>query len=527
MPTRILEVSEDSIKLRCDMTNKPFDYLVLSHMWGENHGNQLLLQKANIEEFKKNVPMQELATSATFREAIRVTRALGYHYIWIDSLCIVQDSKSDWDYEASRMAIVYGNAVCNIACLFPPDSDEQPTTREDPRVWHPCILRPATPSRPGVYIEQVNRAWILGDKRYGREWLMQNKWPLFNRAWTFQEYLLSPRTLLLGHKNLMYQCTQFFYDELLGPLGISHNNNNSPLSSLPTTATATSETKLNLDADLCKSKYFPPSLSTVTKTTDPCAINLMAFQRTWLSLINEYRARKLSFGKDRIIAIAGIARAFAHLGDLTYLAGTWAQCLPVGLLWYMTEKPSLLASQHNDIAPGPPVSYTVQVNENVITDGQGKKVPSWSFFNVPIYAFHHLGSLFGDDEVSAKRKSMADLARVCFDNVFWGRLLAFRWMGSPEGQVPVTAYSDFTDLRLTLGTKMVPVSSVWLTDIFKQLWRIRKGTACTADRKFDCDPIFKYHADDISVSGGELPKNAVLALVADVQIVRLAVITLV
>jgi hypothetical protein len=183
MPTRILEVSEDKIRLRCDMTNKPFEYLVLSHMWGDNHSQQLLLENDNIEDFQKDIPMHKLANSATFREAIRVTRALGYCYIWIDSLCIVQNSKSDWDHEASRMATVYGNAVCNIACLFPPNNDRQPTTREDPRVWHPCILRDATTSQPGVYIEQVNKSWILSSERDGRDWLMQDRWPLFKRAW--------------------------------------------------------------------------------------------------------------------------------------------------------------------------------------------------------------------------------------------------------------------------------------------------------------------------------------------------------
>ncbi|KAI4694302.1 hypothetical protein J4E81_006518 [Alternaria sp. BMP 2799] len=249
MPTRILEVSEDKIRLRCDIATKPYEYLVLSHMWGQNYGQQLLLKEANIEEFKRDIPMQKLGTSATFREAIRVTRTLGYRYIWIDSLCIIQDSKSDWDYEATRMATV-----------------------------------------------------------------------------TFQEYLLSPRTLLLGHKNLMYQCSQFFYDELLGPIGSSPN---------PSTTTSVTPETPSLDTDLCKSKYFPPSLSNLSKlsSSDPCAPVLLSFLRNWLSLINEYRARNLSFGKDRIIAIAGIARAFAHLGNLTYLAGLWRECLPVTLLW--------------------------------------------------------------------------------------------------------------------------------------------------------------------------------------------------
>ncbi|RYN29230.1 hypothetical protein AA0112_g7390 [Alternaria arborescens] len=330
---------------------------------------------------------------------------------------------------------------------------------------------------------------------------------------TFQEYLLSPRTLLLGHKNLMYQCTQLFYDELLGPLGTSHN---------PVLTTIAASEKPNLNTDLRKSKYFPSTLPAVGKKSseDSCAPVITSFLRTWLSLINEYRARRLSFGEDRIIAMAGIARAFAHLGDMTYLAGMWRQCLPVGLLWYVAEKPSLLARAHNNIAPGPPVSYTVQVIEEVaLADGK-QQVPSWSFFSIPIFAFHHMGLLFGDEEVSVRRKSMADSARVCFDSVFWATVLAFWWKDCPEGQVPVRAYNDFTGLRITLETKMLPVSSGWLTDILEQMQRTWEETTCAADRNLDCSPIFNHHPDDIRNSNGELPENTVLALVVDVQIVR-------
>jgi hypothetical protein len=129
MPTRVLEVSATTIRLRCGMAKSSFEYLALSHMWGENHSQQLRLLEANLLAFETEIPMHKLASSATFLEAIRMTRILGYRYIWIDSLCIIQDSSSDWEYEAARMAIVYGNAVCNIACLFPPQNGAQPMLR--------------------------------------------------------------------------------------------------------------------------------------------------------------------------------------------------------------------------------------------------------------------------------------------------------------------------------------------------------------------------------------------------------------
>ena len=90
-----------------------------------------------------------------YKEAIRVTLALGYRYLWIDSLAIIQDSDEDWTYEARRMAIVYGNATANLAFLFPPHSPSAPSSREDPRSSNPCILRASSSHTPGIYIEHT------------------------------------------------------------------------------------------------------------------------------------------------------------------------------------------------------------------------------------------------------------------------------------------------------------------------------------------------------------------------------------
>jgi hypothetical protein len=51
----------------------------------------------------------------TFRESIRVVQALNVRYLWIDSLCIIQDSQDDWSREAANMDIIYSNSYCNIA----------------------------------------------------------------------------------------------------------------------------------------------------------------------------------------------------------------------------------------------------------------------------------------------------------------------------------------------------------------------------------------------------------------------------
>ena len=72
-----------------------------------------LLKQDNITHFRDLIPYEQLPK--TFKDAIRIERALGIRYLWIDSLCIVQDSSANWQREAAMMAEVYANSVCNIA----------------------------------------------------------------------------------------------------------------------------------------------------------------------------------------------------------------------------------------------------------------------------------------------------------------------------------------------------------------------------------------------------------------------------
>lgn len=294
------------------MSSSNIKYLALSHMWGDPKVKHLKLLRSNLSSFQRNIPLKKL--SSIYKEAIRVTLALGFNYLWIDSLCIIQDSSADWKYEARLMASVYGNAVCNLAFLFP-DGETMPRVREDPRVWNPCLLQPASGTLPGIAVQHyTNDLRRTYQSHETQDWLVQSKWPLFGRAWTFQEYLLSPRTLLLGHKNLMWQCSHGFYDELMGPIAEAPKewNDETP----------------KKGRDMGKSRYFPSSLQAGLGQCDSVsAPAALTFIIDWQSLINEYRSRALTKACDRVIAFAGIARAFTNLGDMTYLAGCWASTL--------------------------------------------------------------------------------------------------------------------------------------------------------------------------------------------------------
>ncbi|KAH7377838.1 heterokaryon incompatibility protein-domain-containing protein [Pyrenochaeta sp. MPI-SDFR-AT-0127] len=511
-PTRIIEITETKIRLRCDIRSERYDYLVLSHMWGPNPTHQLQLLHEHLEKFQEEIPWVKFEASSTFREAVQTTRTLGYRYLWIDSLCIIQDSPTDWQYEADRMAIVYGNAICSLAFLFPADregegeGEGEPIPCEDPRIWSPCILRPASSSHHGVYIVHITSTWrrqFDHDEKY-KPWLVQRDWPLFGRAWAFQEYLLSPRTLLIGHQNLMWQCSELFYDEILGPIAHRHES--------------TSENPKR-GKDLGKSRYFPESISAVATATTLSAPSLLSFMKDWHSLVEEYRARKLTYAKDRVIAFSGIARAFQTLGKMTYLAGAWNEVLPLSLLWYVDKKLSSLVRKENAIPNGamPASIWTADVGEHTM-----QAAPSWSWFSVPIYKVYQLWFLLDDDEVYVRSKSYLATPLVCWDDIFWAKPVAYQFASESPNRFPeATGFFDFTGLQVTLEMPILPVKAGLPKDLAEQMDSLREASDSPDDEAFCWLPDFEYFPD---IPAGRIspPRNAVYALVAEFQTVRVA-----
>lgn len=58
----------------------------------------------------------------TFRDAIAMTERLGFQYLWIDALCIIQNSSADWMAEAACMYDVYFYGTLMLSADVSPDS---------------------------------------------------------------------------------------------------------------------------------------------------------------------------------------------------------------------------------------------------------------------------------------------------------------------------------------------------------------------------------------------------------------------
>lgn len=120
LPTRLIDVGkydgEVTLRLSGCLPQNP-QYLTLSHCWGNYVIEKLTI--VNLVSMLDRIPAEAL--NQTFRDAFTVTRKLGLRYIWIDSLCIIQDSFEDWVKEVTQMSKAYSCSFLNIAALDAPD----------------------------------------------------------------------------------------------------------------------------------------------------------------------------------------------------------------------------------------------------------------------------------------------------------------------------------------------------------------------------------------------------------------------
>lgn len=114
LPTRVIDVGSPDGRTEprlYETSGEPGDYIALSHCWGG--AQPLRTTKETICSLKTCIPWAELPN--TFQDAIKVTRGLGIRYLWIDSLCIIQDDAQDWEREAANMAVIFEAAYLTIA----------------------------------------------------------------------------------------------------------------------------------------------------------------------------------------------------------------------------------------------------------------------------------------------------------------------------------------------------------------------------------------------------------------------------
>ncbi|KAF4995063.1 hypothetical protein FDECE_12918 [Fusarium decemcellulare] len=322
LPTRLLQCQpstttgqDPTVKLiNTKELSLSTQYAALSHRWGEVQ--PLMLLRRLEDAFNHDIPFTSIP--ATFQDAIRLANALGIHYMWIDSLCIIQDSKEDWEAEAAHMASVYSQAYVTISATAAKDSSAG--LKQDSMLKHPCEIVPTWTCSDGV--EMPSGRFRLIDRSAFCDRVLSQ--PLFRRGWVFQEWILSPKTIHVARDQLWWTSA----------------------SNMKTEGFASNETCNGYSFDVNQEFAHTMPLGTLYSMGKQ---NVESLRPVWHLLLQDYMSRSFTFESDRLIAFAGIAslyRALARVPPDSYLAGIWRQSLLRDLLWTVRDGRKVSPPQH-------------------------------------------------------------------------------------------------------------------------------------------------------------------------------------
>ena len=283
-------------------------YVALSHCWGET--NTAILKEDTLRTMTGGIDWSQLPK--TFQDAIYVTRRLGFRYLWIDSLCIIQDSTEDWSKESGTMHAVYANCVLTIAAAWGKDSGTGLFIERKPLDQQPCrIFRDAC---TGVYIQPniTNPA---------RSYVKDNVETLEKRAWAVQERFLPARILSYRSFELRWDCLETHGSE-----------------SWPTKLRRRAEKMIA--EDIRRDWVYKPEntalrqISLLNTRSGRFDLDYMIdFYCHWKDILETYTKARLTFRSDVLVAFSGITKTVEKWTGLTNIFGMWKELLPLDLLW--------------------------------------------------------------------------------------------------------------------------------------------------------------------------------------------------
>ncbi|KXJ94922.1 heterokaryon incompatibility protein-domain-containing protein [Microdochium bolleyi] len=368
-------------------------YATLSHCWGG--ADVPTLTSHTIRSLRQGTQQDSLPR--TFAEAIAVVRRLGIRYLWIDSLCIVQDSPADWAAEAGIMGDVYKNSTINIMATASRDSHGGLfRERADPQTGLDTLgLIHVEAAWSTVEDGGAHRVFPMGTSLQLTEldlWQVSvAEAPLNTRGWVLQERVLSPRALHFGKEQLLWECRSLNACELFpeglpdvllgnidrikpvaprikGAIDITHIPHGAPLQLGASPETSTQQ------FDALKKNMQQAVLAQLQEARrDHWMFETASLWSNWVEM---YSAAKLTRRSDKMIAISGLAKYMQDLrsGD-RYLAGLWAHEFVDQLLWYAIH-PMPTAKLPPRVAGVAAAIVPVQGMR------EGSGIPSWSWASV-------------------------------------------------------------------------------------------------------------------------------------------------
>ncbi|KAL5315869.1 hypothetical protein ACEPPN_016742 [Leptodophora sp. 'Broadleaf-Isolate-01'] len=313
MPTRLIEITRPNYRLY-ETAGRPVEpYAALSYCWGTT--GQLTSTRSTYQSHLAGIDPQALPE--TVRDAVEVTRKLGIKYIWVDSICIIQDDASDKAIEITQMEHVYSQATVTIMASRAASVHEGflqerlPTTGtfrgSQFQVPYRCL---------NGDLDTVTLVSSLDDDFTE---------PLNTRGWAMQERFLSARIIEYGTFQTRWTCQD--------------KRAIMPCDGFRAALLNTEQQTEGLSRETLSALRGEPFIPTE-------ATGVFDLYDVWFNVVAVYCKRSLTSESDRLPAISGLASRFAVLLNDEYCAGLWRSRLAEDLLWTCVSYPCVRSDNY-------------------------------------------------------------------------------------------------------------------------------------------------------------------------------------
>lgn len=290
LPTRVIDCSNPERPKLLISPNILSSYAALSYVWGEKQ--PYCTSQKNIGTFLNSGISRPLLPK-TIRDAIDSTRRFSLQYLWVDSICILQDSREDKDREIQHMRRIFQNAHVTIIAASAQRVSEG-FLHDRPRQLPYSRLPFICPDNGQVGTMVLSPIW----KQYD-----DSQEPVNNRAWCLEERLLSPRAFVYASHTLQYHCQ-------------THT--------------------VNIGSSIHEPQSGRRLPRLVFSPTTPLPLSKEDMSRmrvSWHEIVDNYTSRQVTKQRDKLLALAGVAEKFHRVFGGSYVAGLWRLDLLRDLLW--------------------------------------------------------------------------------------------------------------------------------------------------------------------------------------------------
>jgi hypothetical protein len=310
LPARVLHILDKENLILIETNNElSGSYIALSYAWGGPQS--FALRSDTISQLTQGFKVSDLPQ--TLRDAVTLTTKLGHEYIWIDALCIIQDSAVDRNSEIPKMPDYYQNSYVTISAGMAGKATDGFLQIRDECEKHPGR---------GLAKDLLSMPYMAPDKSISKIYFREESVyrlsgePVCRRAWTLQERVLSPRVLIYGSR-LVWQCN-------------TCQKSDGGVEDWSYDLRASDHRRLHLQfKQLIRSDSHEiaedPAVNFTTPSSD--------ISELWYRYVQEYSYLELSNPEDKLPALSGLAIEINKSTGDEYLCGLWRSQLLRELMW--------------------------------------------------------------------------------------------------------------------------------------------------------------------------------------------------